>query len=1100
MKTALLCLLACTAAGTAAGLLILLLKKLFRDKLSPIWHCYVWLLVMTFFMVPVLIKPELPKIQLPQWEQSKLDMTEEKSQSEYLQAPQFSMESTKPVDTEQSKPAQSAKNETSSPLLDNSQRDEHVDSDVSAEESSWYFVDPVNVTDPIFEALFAASQEKNKSEENYATAKLSAFVFPVWGWQVLVLIWLGGSICFLGKQWYLYYSFTKALKEHSEEASEEEKMLLKQVEESLSIRRPVKLARTSLPISPMLVGIRRSTLYLPKENLSPRQLSLVFVHELTHYRYHDLLYKELALLIRGLHWFNPLTYFMVEDIDFSCELCCDRRVRRHIGDENAKEYSTLLLELLRNEFISAPAVGFSMDKSSLKRRLSLIVKPKNTSKALSILLSLFIALGGAACSSTIAPTIRPEDLSLAKLTGDQSGLINLNNINNMRLPYTLTRFSDTDILPLERYTALSSDIRSWVDFCKKLNNGEQQAYALVQRINQYNHDGFIWLIYDENVWSNDRFDHSSSYTADAQGVHVNILTSSIHPDGTKGIQKIKYLCTEGEAPEEIPTLNYSVDGISVPCHVIEVPWELDLMLDQDASNEAWGVLSSSGDKKLKGLTNVAVHSIAAYLDKVPEASDWVKACQESNDGKAKAIVSKQADGANDVYTWLVYDPTVRMGSKAASDLHFNLLENYISFSIYENMDENAPVALQTVIVSGIDFEETPQFKSWHSATNEDVYYEVEEVSFDLNPRSANTVMPRNPVPGAVLKSVFDSENGHEGIDLAAVVGKDVHASDYGTVTYAGVDEEYGNKLVIDHGYGWESIYRHCGQLFVNEGDKVIPNEKITAVVEKNSFTEPYIHFELRKNGVAVDPLNYFHEMAYGYYHEMSVEQSKDRQTVSQSDITQLSFNSNEIITYQDYVNSDVVGWLQIPNLDICEPVLQTDNNNTYSLYDIYNNRSSSGAIYGDFECKMDGVLRSDNTIIYGNNLANTEEPYKSYNELDNLEMFEKLSVLHNYSVAKRTPFIHYSTSEADYVWQIFAVLDAPVDLADKLLGRVSNSDLRQACENSIYDYGVNVNSGDMILTLCTDGSNSDERFVVMAKRVPSETRSLTPIGLNILSK
>ncbi len=634
MKIVLLCLLACTAAGTAAGLLILLLKKLFRDKLSPAWHCYVWLLVMAFFIIPVLVKPELPAIEFPKWELPQFEQTEDNlPHTDLSPSPQHPVESIKPV--------QPVKNETSSPSSNNFHRDDYVGSDVSGEDTLWNFSDPVNITDSLFESMITDSQVKNRSEELY-----------VFALGMLVFIWLGGSICFLGKQWCLYHSFIKALKENSQEADEEEKLILKQVEESLGIRRPVKLAHTSLPISPMLVGIRQTTLYLPKESLSPRQLSLVFIHELTHYRYCDLIYKEAALIIRGLHWFNPLTYFMVEDIDFSCELCCDSRVRRHIGDENAKEYSALLLELLRNEYIKAPAVGFSMDKSSLKRRLSLIVKPKNTSKVLSVLLSLFIAVGGAVCSSAIAPTVSPEDLLTEKPIKDQSTVIDQNNSND-----------------------------------------------------------------------------------------------TVHPK-----------------------------------------------------------------------------------------------------------------------------------------------------------------------------------------------------------------------------------------------------------------------------------------------------------------------------------------------------------------ISQLSFNSSEILEYQDSVNSDVVGWLQIPNLDIYEPVLQTDDNYTYTDRDVHSNITRSGAIFGDFQCKMDGTLRSDNTIIYGNNLKNKKKPYRSYKELDDLEMFEKLSVLHDYSVASRTAFIHYSTSETDYVWQIFAAIDAPVDLADKLAGRLNNSIIKEACENSLYYYGVDVDKDDMILTLCTQGASNDERFVVMAKRVESGIRVQNTIGKRVNNK
>jgi murein DD-endopeptidase MepM/ murein hydrolase activator NlpD len=109
-----------------------------------------------------------------------------------------------------------------------------------------------------------------------------------------------------------------------------------------------------------------------------------------------------------------------------------------------------------------------------------------------------------------------------------------------------------------------------------------------------------------------------------------------------------------------------------------------------------------------------------------------------------------------------------------------------------------------------------------------------------------------------LSSRFGSRWGsvHEGIDLAAPIGTAVNAADGGVVTWVGTRGAYGKLIMVDHGAGYVTYYGHLSKYSVSKGDKVYKGQKIGAVGNTGRSTGPHLHFEIRKNGKPVNPLNY----------------------------------------------------------------------------------------------------------------------------------------------------------------------------------------------------------------------------------------------------
>jgi murein DD-endopeptidase MepM/ murein hydrolase activator NlpD len=97
---------------------------------------------------------------------------------------------------------------------------------------------------------------------------------------------------------------------------------------------------------------------------------------------------------------------------------------------------------------------------------------------------------------------------------------------------------------------------------------------------------------------------------------------------------------------------------------------------------------------------------------------------------------------------------------------------------------------------------------------------------------------------------------HEGVDLGAAYGSSIAAAAAGTVIYAGWLGGYGNLTVIDHGGGLATAYGHQSQIAVSVGQSVAPGDTIGYVGSTGHSTGPHLHFEVRVNGQAVDPLGY----------------------------------------------------------------------------------------------------------------------------------------------------------------------------------------------------------------------------------------------------
>lgn len=105
-----------------------------------------------------------------------------------------------------------------------------------------------------------------------------------------------------------------------------------------------------------------------------------------------------------------------------------------------------------------------------------------------------------------------------------------------------------------------------------------------------------------------------------------------------------------------------------------------------------------------------------------------------------------------------------------------------------------------------------------------------------------------------------SEEIHAGLDIAVPVGTLVRASGGGTVIQAGEEPEYGLFVLIRHLGGYETMYGHLSRLVVQEGDQVNEGRAIGRSGNTGRSSAPHLHFEIRRDGISVDPTTMLKEV------------------------------------------------------------------------------------------------------------------------------------------------------------------------------------------------------------------------------------------------
>lgn len=201
--------------------------------------------------------------------------------------------------------------------------------------------------------------------------------------------------------------------------------------------------------SPIVFGVFRNIVIIPKNVTNESTLRYALTHEFIHIRRNDLLIKLIAEIAAMIQWFNPFAWIIRNSINNLCEVSCDEEVAADLSPEKRKEYASAILDFIDQSFEPAPSVpplilSFFGKEVSLKERLENIVQYEKMSRRMfyisSVLLLLFTILGFVTASALVS-----EKNDTLKAPLSYAGVIDSNSVP--------TQIPDTT----EIFTVIASD-------------------------------------------------------------------------------------------------------------------------------------------------------------------------------------------------------------------------------------------------------------------------------------------------------------------------------------------------------------------------------------------------------------------------------------------------------------------------------------------------------------------------------------------------------------------------------------------------------------------------------------------------------------------
>lgn len=185
------------------------------------------------------------------------------------------------------------------------------------------------------------------------------------------------------------------------------------------------------------------------------------------------------------------------------------------------------------------------------------------------------------------------------------------------------------------------------------------------------------------------------------------------------------------------------------------------------------------------------------------------------------------------------------GNKIFSDLDFS--------SLSENEDIISALTLVDEVSRKLEFEKK--------------YYEKITAKLKENKILYESIPALKPCAGTLAEHGFGMRfhpilhinRMHDGVDIITDTGTPVYAPGNGTVTFTGSRNGYGLCVVIDHGFGYESLYAHLSSINVKVGQKIKRGMTIARTGNSGLSIGPHLHYEVHHDGVKLNPENFFFE-------------------------------------------------------------------------------------------------------------------------------------------------------------------------------------------------------------------------------------------------
>ncbi len=233
--------------------------------------------------------------------------------------------------------------------------------------------------------------------------------------EVLFWVWLGVAALFF--TWHLAGALVfrrRAMAQGLPCRDPRIPRLLGDLSAEMNLRGRVEVRICPTVHSPMMVGLLRPLMLLPREDYPDADLGFILRHELTHCRRLDLWYKLLMLAASAVHWFNPLVHLMARGAGRDLEFSCDDEVTRNATWEERRRYSEAILASLHRQGGRPTTLSthFYGGKKMIKARFQNILRSGKGRRGvlpfLAALAALVLAGALVACNLTVPPAEEPD--------------------------------------------------------------------------------------------------------------------------------------------------------------------------------------------------------------------------------------------------------------------------------------------------------------------------------------------------------------------------------------------------------------------------------------------------------------------------------------------------------------------------------------------------------------------------------------------------------------------------------------------------------------------------------------------------------------------
>ncbi len=161
----------------------------------------------------------------------------------------------------------------------------------------------------------------------------------------------------------------------SEKMEEYQKNFIEQEKKYRKIKKDISVKKVYGVELPMTIGFLKPTIFLPVEEMTKKELELIIKHEMVHIQKKDFILKIMGTLVVVIHWFNPLSYILLKQINTISELSCDETVVLTLKNEEIKQYQKLILQFLieflnnEEEYENTSFLPISYFGNSTKKRV-----------------------------------------------------------------------------------------------------------------------------------------------------------------------------------------------------------------------------------------------------------------------------------------------------------------------------------------------------------------------------------------------------------------------------------------------------------------------------------------------------------------------------------------------------------------------------------------------------------------------------------------------------------------------------------------------------------------------------------------------------------